>query len=150
MKTAEEILNEKEQKLISIDPDTIVQEAVNLMVENNIGAMLIKENELITGIFTERDLLRLTAREDFDPKTAMIRDHMTTNLLFANHDTPLYQLQDTVLGKRCRHLLIVKEGKYIGLLSSGDLTRASLNEKSQELSSVSWDYYENWRWKKKK
>ena len=150
MKTAEEILNEKEQKLISISPDTTIQEAVNLMVENNIGAMLIKENDIITGIFTERDLLRLTAREDFDPKAASIRDHMTTNLLFANHDTALHQLQDTVLGKRCRHLLVVKDGEYIGLLSAGDLTRASLNEKSQELSSVSWDYYENWRWKKKK
>ncbi|MFX1299250.1 MAG: PHP-associated domain-containing protein, partial [Promethearchaeota archaeon] len=49
-----EILNEKEQKIISIHPDTTIQEAVNLMVENNIGAILTKENDIITGIFTER------------------------------------------------------------------------------------------------
>jgi CBS domain-containing protein len=150
MKTAEEILNEKEHELIFIGPEATILEAVSLMVERNIGAMLIQENDIITGIFTERDLLRITAREDFDPKTAKIKDHMTTNLLFANHDAPLYQLQDTVLGKRCRHLLVVKDGKYIGLLSAGDLTRASLNEKSQELSSVSWKYYEDWGWKKKR
>ena len=150
MKTAEEILNEKEHDLIFIGPEATVFDAAKLMVEKNIGAMLIRENDIITGIFTERDLLHDTVKKDFDPKTAKLRDHMTTHLLFANHDALLYQLQDIVLGKRCRHLLIVKDGKYIGLLSSGDLTRANLNEKSQELSSVSWQYYENWGWKKKK
>ena len=150
MKTAEEILKEKEQELICIGPEATVFEAVSVMVENKIGAILIKENNVITGIFTERDLLRITAKEDFNARTARIMDHMTSDLLFANHDATLYKLQDTVLGKRCRHLLVVKNGKYIGMLSAGDLTRASLNEKSQELSSVSWDYYEDWGWKKKK
>lgn len=150
MKTAEEILKEKDQKMICTDPDSTVIKAVQIMVKNKIGAILIREDEVIQGIYTERDLLQDSANVDFDIKSVKVKDVMTTNLLFVNHDTLLYQLEDFVLGKRCRHILIVKEGKYIGLLSAGDLTRASLNEKSKELSSVSWEYYENWRWKKGK
>ena len=134
MKTAEEILKEKDQKMICIEPDGTVLESVQIMVKNKIGAILIRKNEVIEGIFTERDLLQNSANEDFDLRKVKIKEVMTTNLLFANYDAPLYQLMDIVLGKRCRHLLIVKEGKYIGLLSAGDLTRASLNEKSKENS----------------
>ena len=60
-------------------------------------------------------------------------------------------LKDKFLGLKLRHLLIEKEGKYIGLLSIGDVIKASIQEKDQELKNlnamVSWEYYENWRWK---
>jgi CBS domain-containing protein len=150
MRTAEEILEEKNRSIISVTSDVTIFEALQIMVKNNIGAILIKENDKIIGIYTERDLLRNTVIKGFDPQKAMIRDYMITDLVCASHDDPLYKLQDKLLGKYLRHIIIVKEGKYIGLLSAGDITRAGLIDIAKNLKSASWDYYENWHWGKNK
>jgi signal-transduction protein with cAMP-binding, CBS, and nucleotidyltransferase domain len=153
MRTAEQILEEKGGEMIWVAADSTVEEALKIMVEKNIGAILVKEGEEIVGIWTEHELLSDILTEGFDPKTARIRDFMTTDLQSAPHNATVYQLMDKFLGMRLRHLLIIKEGKYIGLISSGDVTKASLTEKTAELEKlnamVSWEYYEDWRWKSK-
>jgi signal-transduction protein with cAMP-binding, CBS, and nucleotidyltransferase domain len=154
MKTAEQILQDKETDLISVTPETPITEALRLMIKNHIGAILIKDKEIIVGIWTERDLMRNTVSAGFDPQTAQIGDYMTTSLPSAPHTDTVYQLLDKFLGMRLRHLLIQKNGDYIGLLSTGDVIKASLQEKDQELKAlnaiVSWEYYENWQWRKKR
>ena len=102
------------------------------------------------GIFTERDLLKLSVQKKPDIEKTLIMDLMTTNLFSAPYNDPIYMLLDKILGKRIRHIFIEKEGKYIGILSAGDVTKACLNERTREMESVGWDYYENWRWKPKK
>jgi signal-transduction protein with cAMP-binding, CBS, and nucleotidyltransferase domain len=149
MVTAEDILKEKSQDMISVGPDVTVWEAIRVMTVHHIEAILVKENEKYVGIWTERDLLHLMAKDEFNPNAALIKDFMVKNLCCASHNTPVYKIQDMILGKRCRHILIQKDNNHIGILSAGDITRANLNEKSKQLKSVSWDYYENWRWKKK-
>jgi len=78
---------------------------------------------------------------------------MVVGLKFCEHNTTIYQLQDKFLGMRLRHLLVQKEGKYIGMLSAGDVMKTILNAKEKELKDLnamtSWEYYENWRWEKK-
>ena len=154
MKTAEEILNEKTHDMICVSPDTTIQDCLETMVANRIGAILVKEGNNIVGIWTERDLMRNVITPGFDAKTARIGDYMTTKLVSAPHDATVYNLKDNFLGRRIRHLLVEKGGKYIGILSTGDVIRASLDEKSDELqklhASVNWEYYEDWKWKKKK
>ena len=75
---------------------------------------------------------------------------MTTSLISAPHDSTNYHLMDVFLGKRIRHLLIEKNGEFIGLVSPGDIMKAYIHEKDGELrdlnAMVSWEYYENWRW----
>jgi CBS domain-containing protein len=148
MRTAEAIVKEKNRPMICVPPDVTVWEALKIMADNQIGAILIREGETIVGIYTERDLLMDMTGEEFDPKSARIVDYMRTDLPVAGYDEPIYQLQDKFLGRYRRYLLIVREGRTVGLLSAGDVTRASLDEASRELKSVSWEYYENWRWKK--
>jgi len=150
MKTAEDILNEKDRSIISVRKNATVYESLKLMVKNNIGAIVIKDGDRVVGIFTERDLLKISVKKMVDPEKTMIKDLMTTNLFSAPYNDPIYLLLDKILGKRVRHIFIEKEGKYIGILSAGDVTKASLNERTREMESVSWDYYENWRWKPKK
>ncbi len=150
--TAEEILKSKKLSLISVGTDTPVSQALQLMNEKRIGAILVVENETIVGIWTERDLMQDCLAEGFDVKTTRIGDLMTTDLQSANYDANVYELMDQFLGKRLRHLLIKKDGKYIGVLSGGDVMRATLAEKDEELkrlnAMVSWDYYENWKWER--
>lgn len=154
MKTAEEMLKEKDIDIISVSHDATVQDAINIMIKNQIGAIIIKKEQEIVGIWTERDLMRNILTAGFDPKKANIGDYMITGLKSAPHTDTVYMLTDKFLGLRLRHLLIEKEGKFIGVLSTGDVIKASLQEKDQELQElnaiVSWEYYENWKWRKKK
>lgn len=137
MKTAEDIMKEKTiNEIISVGKDAVVQEGIEKMVENKIGAILIKENEKITGIWTERDLLRNMVKEGFDPKTALIRDYMVTELRSAPYNDNLYMLMDKFLSLKLRHLLIEKNNEYIGFLSIGDVIMTNLREKCSELEDL--------------
>ncbi len=151
MKTAEEIIKEQKYEMLYVSPDTLIKDALKIMNENKIGAILVKDiTGDIAGIWTERDLMRNVLQSEFSLDNALIKDYMTKNLYYASYDDTIVQLQDKYLGLRIRHLLVKKDGKFIGMVSSGDVTRHSLNEKTDELKKlnkmVSWDYYENWRW----
>jgi len=152
MITAEEMVKQKGQEIITVPPDTTIYHALQVMLAHRIGAVLVKEGDEFVGIWTERDLMANTVTPGFDPNTARIRDYMVTGLQSAPHDESAYRLFDKFLGIRLRHLLIEKDGRFIGLLSTGDVIKTCLVEKADELkqlnSIVGWEYYENWRWKK--
>jgi predicted transcriptional regulator len=154
MKTAGDILKDKDYELISVTSDKTVQETCKIMVDNKIGAVVIKENGVIVGIWTERDLLRNITMEGFVPETARVGDYMTTALHTVSDTTAIPRLEELFLGLFVRHLIVEKEGKKIGLISIGDVLRASLiekDEKFKELNAfVSWEYYEDWKWGRKK
>ena len=152
-KTAEDILNERGTDLFTIDQDAKVADAIALMNKKKVGCILMVEDGEIVGIWTERDLLKTVLREGFCPKTAKIKDYMTTKLIYAQHDDIIYHLIDKFLGLRVRHLLIQRDGKCIGMLSAGDVMRAALRQRTEELERmqelVKLDYYDEWRWKTK-
>ncbi len=150
MKVAEDILNEKDRPMISVQQDVSMAYALKTMVKNNLGAIVVKNGNDVVGIFTERDLLKLTAEKKLDPEKAIIKDYMITELFAAPWDDPIYLLLDKILGRRKRHIFVKKEGEFIGILSAGDVIKACLNERTKEMESLSWDYYENWRWNTKK
>jgi signal-transduction protein with cAMP-binding, CBS, and nucleotidyltransferase domain len=150
MKTAEDIVNQKGGKMVSVPGETIIQGALELMIEKKLGAVLVTDQGQTVGIWTSRDLMRNVVVKGFDPRKAIVRDYMSAPLLSAPHtDTP-YNMMDKFLGRRVNHLMIEKEGRYIGILSSGDVMKAVIQDKSEELSQlrsmVSWEYYEEWRW----
>jgi CBS domain-containing protein len=148
-RTARDILNEKGGHLVTINADATVFQAVSVMTQNRVGAIVVVEEEKIVGIWTERDLLFRVLEEGFDAKTARLNDNMSINLITANVDEPAFKLYDKFLGRRIRHLLIEDGGDVIGLLSVGDVMKASLLEKSEEVDElnhmVSLEYYENWK-----
>lgn len=149
MKTAEEMLQENAREIIYVTADATLHEALQKMVIHNIGAIFIKEDDQIIGVWTERDLMRNMLSPSFNPQHEIISKYMTTGLLSAPHTDTTEDLMDKFLGMRLRHLLIEKDGEFIGMLSSGDVMKASLIEKTKEYEElnfhVSWEYYENWR-----
>jgi signal-transduction protein with cAMP-binding, CBS, and nucleotidyltransferase domain len=150
MRTAEDIVIDKNKEIIPISYDQTIDQAARKMIENKIGAILVTKNDDYVGIWSEKDLLRHITDPEFDPKTAKIGDYMSAPVHSAPHDARIHRLEEMFLGLFVRHLLIEKEGKYMGLISIGDVTRASLLEKERnfrELNEyVTWDYYENWKW----
>ncbi len=154
MITAEEILKEKNREMVCVSSDRTVRDAVRIMNDHKIGAILIKKEEQIVGIWTERDLLYNINLPGFNPDTDLIGDYMTTGLHKTAHDTSILKIKEMFLGLFIRHILVEKDGIYIGLLSIGDVLRASLIEQDRQIKSLnkiaSWEYYENWGWHRKK
>ena len=154
MNTAEDIVNDKNQQILTVSFDDTVQKACEFMVKNKIGAVLVEKDEEYVGVWTERDLLHNVALPEFDPDTALIGDYMTTPIHTTPHDTPILKINEMFLGLFIRHILIEKNGDHIGLLSIGDVLRASLIEQDRQIKSLnkiaSWEYYENWGWHRKK
>jgi CBS domain-containing protein len=151
MKTAEDILREKGRELVAVAPDTSVMDALRLMEEHRMGAIVVEKSNDLVGIWTERDLMRNTLEEAFDPVSDEIARYMQTDLKYCRHDETIYQLEDKFLGMRLRHLLVKKKRECIGILSARDVMRMLLNDLHGKLDEAnalaSWEYYENWRWR---
>lgn len=154
MKTAEDIIKEKNREMVCISSDRKIRDALRLMTANKIGAILVKKEDKIVGIWTERDLLHDIILPEFDPDVDLIGDYMTTPLHTITHNTPILKIKEMFLGLFIRHILVEKDGEFIGLLSIGDVLRASLIEQDSQIKKLnaiaSWEYYENWRWDRKK
>jgi signal-transduction protein with cAMP-binding, CBS, and nucleotidyltransferase domain len=150
METAKDMLSGKISELVTVPVGTTIFKTLETMNKHRVGAILVTRNKQVVGIWTERDLMRNIIIENFDPKTALIEDYMTADLVAAPHTDTVYNLMDKFLGRRIRHLLIEENGEFIGLLSGGDVMKCVIHEKDTELrqlnSMVSWDYYENWKW----
>lgn len=154
MKTAEDIVRDKNNEIVAIRKTQTVAEAIDLMNEKKIGAILVEDDDNIVGIWTERDYLRGSSDPSFDPKTAPIGDHMSSPLHCARHDASLTELEETFLGLYLRHIPVKKGDKVIGMASIGDVLRANLLAKDRQIkelnSMASWQYYENWGWDRKR
>ena len=149
IRTAKDILAEKGGHMVTINSDATVYQALTVMTQSKVGAIVVLEDEKIVGIWTERDLMFQALEEGFDARTARLKDHMSENIISANVDDQAIQLYDKFLGRRVRHLLIEEGGDYIGLLSVGDVMKANLQQKTEEFEElnhmVSLEYYENWK-----
>lgn len=153
METAKKMVADKGREIVSVPVGTTLCATLKEMNQKKVGAILVTRDEKIIGIWTERDLMRDIIRERFDLKDALVEDYMTTQLISAPHTDTVFNLMDKFLGLRVRHLLIEEDGNIIGLVSGGDVMKCVIHEKDTELrqlnSMVSWDYYENWKWKSK-
>ena len=139
IKTAEEIVTEKKMGLISISSGMTISDAIQVMLQNRIGAIFIKENEEIIGVWSERDLISNVTDNTFDPQSAKINDYMVTDLHTAPHTDTTYSLMEKFRSLRIRHLLIEKFGKIIGLISPGDI----MADKNKEIEALNRELENN-------
>ncbi|GAB6094537.1 CBS domain-containing protein [Desulfatiferula olefinivorans] len=148
MITAVDILRYKQSEMIHVNENTTIHDAVKLMVEKKIGAVVVTRGDTIVGLWTERDLMMHSINDDFSLKTARIGDYIDSNLNVIAYDTPLEAIQERFVGLYIRHVFVEKNGAIIGLISCGDAMEAGLHFKTREMeklnSMVSLDYYENW------
>lgn len=136
--------------MVTIPASATVYDAVTAMNAKGVGSILVvDEQEEIVGIWTERDLMHQVLEEGFDVRNSPISNRMSRTLISVNGDDQAYQLYDKFLGRRIRHLLVEEDGRYTGILSTGDVMKANLREKSEDYTAlnemVSLEYYENWK-----
>jgi len=145
MKTAEEIVKSKGSEMYSVDVSSTISEALKVMNEKNIGSVVIKKSGEILGLWTERDLRINLLNDDFDIYCSKIEDYMNPKIHTVDAGRPIYILSDKLLGKKIRYLFVTKHDKIIGLLSAGDVIRACLIEKTNQLKDIGLEYYESWK-----
>ena len=129
MKSVALILKAKaDQTIYTIAPTASVFEAVKLMAEKNIGALVVMDGEKIVGIITERDYARKIVLMARSSKDTPVRDIMTSSAMYVSPVQRSEECMALMTENRVRHLLVIDSGKLIGLVSIGDLVRDTISE----------------------
>ncbi|RQO81200.1 CBS domain-containing protein [Acidovorax sp. FJL06] len=112
----------------TIAPAALVFDALKLMADKGIGALLVTEGEAIAGIFTERDYARKIALMGRTSSVTQVRDVMTTAVLFVRPEQTSEQCMQIMSNNRLRHLPVVDGDKLVGMISIGDLVKDIISE----------------------
>ena len=120
----DEILRNKGHDVITITESKSVLAAVEVLVEHNIGGLVVTEGDRPTGILTERDILRLTARSPGELGTIQAGSVMTRELITATPEDDLSHIMDVMTENKIRHLPVLEAGRLTGIISIGDLVNA--------------------------
>ncbi len=122
------ILATKADVIFSITPDTTVYQALEIMVEKNVSALLVMENEKLAGIFTERDYARKVVLKGKSSKDTRIGDIMTGDLITVSPSSTIDECMQLMTSKFIRHLPVVANTKLVGIISIGDVVRQIIEE----------------------
>lgn len=131
MKTIKQILAGKKIPLTSVGPDDKVIDAVRLMGERDIGALLVVDGGKLVGIFTERDCLQKVTGQARNPAETRVREVMTEKVRFVTPDIEVSQGLALMTERRFRHLPVLdSQQNIVGIISIGDLVKAIISEQT--------------------
>ena len=129
MKSAAQVLRSKpEQTVYSVTPSASVLDAVKLMAEKNIGALLVLEDSKIVGMITERDYARKVVLMGRVSKDSAVRDIMTAPVLYVHPNHTNEECMALMTDNRVRHLPVIDGDKLLGIVSIGDLVKDIISE----------------------
>jgi CBS domain-containing protein len=131
--TLRDILSTKGSRVYTIGPDQTVLEAVALLVEHRIGALLVQDGAgAVAGIISERDVLRECQHHGAELGRIPVRDVMTPDLIVCAPGDEVEHAMGLVTKHRVRHLPVMDGGEVAGMISIGDLVKACLDEAQYE------------------
>jgi CBS domain-containing protein len=128
MKTVRQLLESKGNNILSTSPDANVYEALIIMAEKHVGALLVMEGSKLVGIFSERDYAREIALKGKTSRDTPVREAMTPQscLITVTPNDTVEDCMNLVNDKRIRHLPVVESGHVVGVLSIGDLVKETI------------------------
>ena len=136
MATVRDMIRKKGYDVFTVAPDATVFEALNLMAEHNIGALLVMTGEEINGIVSERDCIRKVDVMGRNAKETRIREIMTSNVITVDADQPLEECMGLMIDKNIRHLPVCEGKQLLGLLSVRDVLREVIEVQQMMLSQL--------------
>jgi CBS domain-containing protein len=137
MKTLLQVLNDKNHKeIISIAPHRPVFDALVILAEYKIGALVVMQNDKLVGIFSERDYAREVVLQGRSSKSTAIAEVMTANVITGKPSDLVDATLNLMSEKRFRHLPIVEGGKVIGMLSLGDLVKETIADQQRMIKEL--------------
>lgn len=136
MKLVCHLLDSKGRDVVSIAPTASVLDAIRLMSDRAIGALLVMDGDNLVGILTERDYARKVILKGRASDATEVREIMTTDLITTSGSESVEKCMNTVTDKRIRHLPVVDEGKIVGIISIGDLVKAIISDQQQAIEQL--------------
>ena len=133
MKTIGSIVKDSNRDLYTVTATDTVHTAVLYMTSRNIGAVTVIDGNRVVGLFSERDLMKRVVAEGLDPLTVSVREVMTTELTTASPDESYEEGLRKMQQARCRHLPILEDNNFVGLISLRDLLKVDADEKAEEI-----------------
>jgi CBS domain-containing protein len=134
--TVRAILQSKGHQVVSITPDAKLSDAVKLLAEQRIGALLVIENQRIEGIVSERDVVRVLGERGAGALDEAVREVMTRKVVSCREsDTVAAIMERMTLGK-FRHLPVIEDDKIVGLISIGDVVKWRVREYENEQEAL--------------
>ena len=126
MKTVVEVLAEETFGLIHTNPDVIVKDAMNLMIEKHIHCLVVYENEKMCGIISDRDYAHKIVAKGLDPEQVKVGDIMTRNVITINRAASIADCMKIMSEHRFRHLPVAEGEDIVGMISMTDVMRVMM------------------------
>jgi CBS domain-containing protein len=138
--TVKQMLAGKETKeLWTLQPEDTVLEALEIMAEKNIGALPVLKDNLLIGIFSERDYARLFPLKRENPENTLISEVMTEEVYCISPENTACDCMGLMTEKRIRHLPVLDEGKMIGIITIGDVMKQVIQDQQMVIGHL--EYY---------
>ncbi len=136
MKTVSELLQVKGSAVLSVTPESSVFDALRLMAEKNVGALLVMSDGALRGILSERDYARKVILLGKSSHEIAVRDIMSDKVVSVTPAQTVDDCMALMTGRRIRHLPVIDGGRIIGVLSIGDLVKAVIEEQQQTIQQL--------------
>ncbi|MDH3205504.1 MAG: CBS domain-containing protein [Gemmatimonadota bacterium] len=131
-----DILHSKGSDVVTIDGAKTVLDAVQVLVERNIGSLVVVEGQRLTGIITERDILRVTSRAPGELGALAVGEVMTQEVITSGPGAELSAVMDVMSENKVRHLPITEGDRLVGIISIGDVVNACRVSAEEENSQL--------------
>ncbi len=136
MRTVQQLLDEKEHRLLTIAPDASVLDALKLMAERDVGALVVLDAEKLVGIFSERDYARKIILFGKSSKETSVSEIMTSRVVCVRPEQTADACMSLMTEKRVRHLPVLSGKKVIGIISIGDVVRAMISDQQHTIEQL--------------
>ena len=128
MKRVKDILQVKGRHIWSVEPGASVYDAMKLMADKGVGALMVMEETKLVGVISERDYARKVILRGRASRTTQVKEIMTTHVLYANPEQNIEECMALMTDKRVRHLPVMDEDRLVGVISIGDLVKSIIAE----------------------
>jgi CBS domain-containing protein len=136
MKTVKEILQQKGHVIFSVPPQESVYNALEVMADRDVGALLVIENEKPVGILSERDYARRIILKGKDSKTTTVAELMTKHVLYVSPERTVEDCMVIMTSRHIRHLPVIENGNLTGMISSTDVLRAVISDQKSTIEAL--------------
>jgi CBS domain-containing protein len=136
MMNVRQLLDRKGREVFSIAPDAAVLEAIRMMAERHVGALLVMQGEQLTGIVSERDYARKVILMGRSSADTPVRDIMTTPVLTVPPEATVEKCMQMMTEHRVRHLPVAEQGRIVGMVSIGDLVKAVIAQQQRQIEQL--------------
>jgi CBS domain-containing protein len=136
MTTVRTLLERKGRAIYSVEPQAAVLDAIRLMAEHHVGALIVMRGAALEGIVSERDYARKVILRGRSSADTPVRDIMSSPVLTVSLDTTVQQCMQLMTDRRVRHLPVIDGARVVGLVSIGDLVKAVIAEQQQQIEQL--------------